>query len=283
MTLLPRRPVVIANEIRLKRSHHPGAFLVVEGRDDRLFCERHTDSGCCNIVVAEEKEKVLEVIRILDTAGFAGVLGMVDPDFDFLANTEPLSPNVVTCDAHDLEVTLLRSPALDRLLVEFGSQQKIQSLGVEVRELLFSAATPVGCLRWLSRKNNLGLRFQGLNLALCVDRNSLRIDLIKLCRKVKHLSNKWDLDELELVEAVEAMTITHHNRCHVCCGDDVLQVLSIGLRKALGTKPSQIVKVDRLKEALRLAFDDADFETSFLGAAFRDWESRNPEFRVLKA
>ena len=281
--MLQRRPIVIANEIRLKRSHHPGAFLVVEGRDDRLFCERYTDSGGCNLVVAEEKEKVLEVIRILDTDGFAGVLGMVDPDFDFLENTEPLGPNVVTCDAHDLEVALLRSPALDRLLVEFGSQQKIQSLGVEVRELLFSAATPVGYLRWLSRKQNLGLRFQGLNLASCVDRNSLEVDLITLCRNVKNLSREFKLDELKLVEAVEALTVTHHDRYHVCCGDDVLQVLSIGLRKVLGTKPAQIVSVVRLKETLRLAFDDADFETSFLGAAFRGWEIRNPEFRILKA
>ena len=40
---LRRRPVVIANEIRLKRSQHPGAFLVVEGRDDRLFWERYID------------------------------------------------------------------------------------------------------------------------------------------------------------------------------------------------------------------------------------------------
>ena len=283
MILLHRRPAVIANEIRLKRSQHEGSFLVVEGRDDRLFCERHTDAGRCSLVVAEGKLSVLEVIGILDADGFAGVLGIVDSDYDFLAQTVPTGPNVVTGDSHDLEVALLRSPALDRILVELGSKEKIQSLGVEVRELLFSPAASVGYLRWLSQKENLGLKFHGLNLASCVDRNSLEIDPIKLCRQVKNLSKRPEVDELELHNKMEALRDRHHDKYHVCCGDDVLQILSVGLRKVLGTNSAQIIDVEQLKQKLRLAFEDADFKASVLGAAIRGWESRNTPFRVLNA
>ena len=283
MISLHRKPVVIANEVRLRRSQHAGSFLVVEGRDDRLFCARHTDADRCSLVVAEGKASVLEVIRILDADGFAGVLGMVDPDFDLLEQTTPAGPNVVTGDSHDLEVALLRSPALDRLLVEFGSRQKIQSLGVEVRELLFSAAASVGYLRWLSQKDNLGLRFQGLDLALCVDRNSLELDSIKLCRHIKNLSKKPELDELELLQEIQALKDPRHDMYHVCCGDDVVQILSIGLRKVLGTNSGRIANAEKIKQALRLAFEDADFESSVLGASIRGWESRNAAFRVLKA
>ena len=278
---LSRRPVIIANEIRMKRSQHPGSFLVVEGRDDRLFCQRYTDERC-DRVVAEGKESVLEVIRILDHAGFVGVLGMVDPDFDLLDGAEPHGPNIVTCDAHDLEMALVCSPAFDRLLLEFGSQTKIQALGVDVRELVLSAAAPVGYLRWLSMRNDLRLRFQGLKLTSCIDRRSLAVDTAKLCRSVMNLSMRTDLDETELNRAVEDLKDVRHDMCHVCCGDDVLKVLSIGLRTALGTNDSRDVNVERLKQSLRLAFEDSDFRNSALGTAIRDWELRNPGYCVLK-
>ena len=279
---LRRRPVVIANEIRLKRSQHPGSFLVVEGRDDRLFCMRYTDERC-DLVVAEGKESVLEVIRILDHAGFVGVLGMVDPDFDILEGAEPHGPNVVACDAHDLEVALVCSPAFDRLLLEFGSQTKIRALGVEIRDLVLSAAAPVGYLRWLSMRNDLRLRFQGLRLTSCLDRRSLAVDTAELCRSVMNLSMRTELDETELNKAVESlMRDARHDVRHVCCGDDVLKVLSIGLRAALGTNDSKDVGVERLKQSLRLAFEDTDFRNSVLGTAILDWERRNPGYCVLK-
>lgn len=279
---LRRRPVVIANEIRMKRSQHPGSFLVVEGRDDRLFCRRYADERC-NLVVAEGKESVLEVIRILDHAGFVGVLGMVDPDFDILEGVEPHGPNVVACDAHDLEVALVCSPAFDRLLLEFGSQTKIHALGVDVRELILSAAAPVGYLRWLSMRNDLRLRFQGLKLTSCLDRRSLAVDTAKLCRSVMNLSMRTELDETELNKAVESlMRDARHDMRHACCGDDVLKVLSIGLRAALGTNDSKDVGIERLKQSLRLAFEDTDFRNSALGTAILDWERRNPGYCVLK-
>ena len=40
---MKRSPNVRANAIRLKRQEHGGSFLVVEGRDDRLFFEQFVD------------------------------------------------------------------------------------------------------------------------------------------------------------------------------------------------------------------------------------------------
>lgn len=279
---LNRRPAAVASEIRLKRALHPGPFLVVEGRDDRLFCERYTDSARCSFVVAESKQRVLEIIRILDCDNFPGVLGMVDPDFDILENSVPASPNIVMVDAHDLEVALLGSPALDRLLVERGSRSKIASLSRDVRSTLLSAAEQVGYLRWLSHKDDLGLRFQGLNLAKCTDRRTLELDPVEMCRRVKNLSQRPGLDEFELAEAARALSSTDHDRRHVCCGDDAIGMLLVGLRSRFGTKQGRKVSVEGLRRELRLALDDADFDASALGTAIRDWERRNPEFRVLK-
>ena len=79
--MIARRPTIIANEIRMKRSQYQGTFLVVEGRDDRLFMERFICHEICKIEVAEGKENVCEVLRILESDNFMGVLGLIDADF----------------------------------------------------------------------------------------------------------------------------------------------------------------------------------------------------------
>ena len=47
--MIAQRPVVVANEIRLWRAVHKGAFLLLEGRDDRLFYERFVDRGAARL------------------------------------------------------------------------------------------------------------------------------------------------------------------------------------------------------------------------------------------
>lgn len=128
----------------------------------------------------------------------------------------------------------------------------------------------------------MNLRFQGLKLSACINRTSLEIDTRELCRSVMNLSMKPALDEVGLAESAESLRDAGHDMCHVCCGDDVLQVLAIGLRKALGTNSAQDVDVERLKRSLRLAFEDADFRESALGAAISDWERRNQGYCVLR-
>lgn len=282
MRSLRQRPSEISTQILLTRSQHPGPFLVVEGRDDRLFCERYTDGTTCHFLTAGSKDNVVEVISTLDEAKFAGVLGIVDPDFDLLDGTAPTSPNLVAGDSHDLEITLLSSPALDRVLGRFASEKKLASLGMDVKDRVLSAAAHVGYLRWLSARKDLGLKFQGLKLASCVDRKSLEVDSLEVCRKVKHLSRRPDLDEFELDRSARELRDDGHDLRHVCCGDDAMQILSIGLRSFFGTNAAGDVRVERLREFLQFAFEGADFKRSALSAAIRDWECRNPGFRVLK-
>ena len=50
----------------------------------------------------------------------------MDADFDLLDEIPVSSLNVMRGDCHDLEALLVRSPALDRVLREFGSAGKMQ-------------------------------------------------------------------------------------------------------------------------------------------------------------
>ena len=102
-----RRPAAIANEIRMKRSQHAGAFFLVEGRDDRLFCERFVDRAACKATTADGKGNVEEVIDILECDEFPGVIGLTDNDFDVIDDTSHASENIVHPARHDLDAMLI--------------------------------------------------------------------------------------------------------------------------------------------------------------------------------
>ena len=280
--MIHRRAVVVANEIRLKRSQHQGAFLIVEGRDDRLFSERFIFNPACKIVVAEGKARVCEVVRILDDDGFTGHLGVVDSDFDRIEGRLPASCNLVSSGIHDLECMLLQSSALDALLIEFGSREKLERFGHDVRSALLTAAYPIGCLRLHSERLGLSLNFQELTYTHCVDHNTMQIDRGSLIREVKNRSQRPDLTERVLNEALHAIEAEAHDPWVICAGSDLLGILSVGLRSALGTNNSTTVHDDNLRRSLRLAYSNDEFAASELRRSIHQWQSKYPHFRILR-
>lgn len=277
-----KRPHHVANEIRLKRSQHPGSFAVVEGPNDKVFYGRFFDSHQCKLVAAGWKDNVYEVIRILDEDGFHGALGIVDTDFDHLEGTPLRSSNTVRGDYHDVEAMLIHSPALNHVLREFGSEEKIANFGGAdaIRQLLLRAASPLGCLRWHSQRTDLSLRFEGLQLGRVID-ETLSVDQSQLIIMVKNHSQRHDLNQAEIELAIQQLEEANHDLGQLCNGHDLVGLLSIGLRGAIGSQQAVRVKSEELERALRLAYEAADFSASGLYKAIQEWEQQNPPFQVL--
>ena len=276
-----RRPTVKANEIRLKRQDHKGCFLVVEGRDDRLFFEQFVDRDACSVTVASGKQDVAAVIQILKADHFAGVVGVIDADFDHVEGTERVNDNLITLETVDLEALQIRSSALDRVLVELGVKKKIADFGKDVRETLLSAALPIGCLRLHSLRTGMNLTFRGLKYAACIESKSLTIDVRSLVREVKNRSQRSDLQCQEVARKIETIQRSVGDLWLVCYGADMVAILAIGLKSALGTNSAQAVAPELLRSCLRLAYQWSDLVNSQLGRDIREWTARNPGFRVL--
>ena len=190
---MPRGPQVRANAIRLKRQEHRGSFLVVEGRDDRLFFEQFVDRRNCRVIVADGKQNVADVVGILEGDRFPGVAGVMDADLDHVEGSTWASDNLILLETVDLEALLIRSTALDRVLVELGSTEKIARFGTSVREALLAAALPIGCLRLHSRRLALNLTFHGLRYGRCMEAASLTLNVYCIVREVKNRSQLFDL------------------------------------------------------------------------------------------
>src|SRR5229473_7091816 len=135
-----RGPDGIANTIILKRKY-PGnealSFLVVEGDDDKRFYNMFVNNNKCNINIAYSKAFAIAALTILEQTSIVGILVIVDSDFDIFEGKTFSSPNILFTDTHDLETMIIRSPALEKVLGEFGSENKIaqfeQTTGKDVR------------------------------------------------------------------------------------------------------------------------------------------------------
>ena len=270
-----------ANAIRQTRQEHAGCFLVVEGRDDRLFFEQFVDCQDCWVIVEGGKQNVVDVVSILEDDGFPGVVGVVDADFDHFEGISHASDNIIVLETVDLEALLIRSTALDRVLVELGSVDKIAKFGASVREALLAAALPIGCLRLHSRRCDLNLTFDGLRYERCIEVASLRIDVLRLIREVQNRSQYFELPYQDVALDIDTINGSVEDPWLVCYGADMVEILAFGLRRTLGTNSAKAVEPKVVRRCLRLAYQWADLNDSRLGRDLRTWAARNPSFRLL--
>jgi hypothetical protein len=271
-----------ANQIRLRRSTFSGTFLLVEGSSDKVFYERFVDKIACQIVVIEgqpsNKIKVITVLAILDRSNFDGVIAIVDADFDRLEDSVDEGVNLLRTDTHDLETMLIDSPALDKVIAEFGSEEKIAKLQLDVRRSLVEAGRSIGYLRWISQCDELNLKFSSLHFSNFIDEKNLQMNELNLIKEVKNKSQAFSLKTEDLQQRIADKKKKGFNPWQVCCGHDLVEILALGLRKTIGTMS---VDVDNLERSLRLAYEEVYFRKTQLWVNIRQWESSNQPFQVL--
>ncbi len=284
-----RKANAVANKIIMTRDYPGNAsrtFLIVEGTTDRNLYQTYVNTIMCQIIVADGRDNVREVLAILEDEGFLGALAIVDADFDVLEGKMPQSPNLLVTDTHDLELMLLQSPALEKVLAEFGSEEKIAQLattrGKDVRSLLLESARSIGYLRWLSIRENLSLKFEGMSFGDFVEKDTLRVDVSKVIRAVLvrlevRKGQKRPLDTA-IHEKIKLLSDDAHDPWHVCCGHDVMGILGFGLRRSIGTKG---MEPDMVEICLRLAYEYSYFRQTKLYLSIKQWELINLPFVVL--
>lgn len=269
-----------ANAIRLRRSSFAGTFLLVEGGSDKIFYERFIDKLACQIVIASGKERVIGILDNLEKSNYLGMIGVVDADFDRLNQISYPSPNLFYTDTHDLETMLIKSPALDKVIAEFGSAEKVTEFG-DVRIALINAGQSIGYLLWLSLSQQLNLKFEGIKFDKFIDSKTLKIDELNLIAEVRNKSQAFSLNSQEIQKQLIDQKDSNHDLWQVCRGHDLVEILSLGLRKIIGTNNSKDVEPESLERSLRLAYEQIYFCQTQLYINLNTWELKNAPFKVL--
>ncbi|MYH15300.1 MAG: DUF4435 domain-containing protein [Gammaproteobacteria bacterium] len=275
-----RNPQEVANSIRMRRQQHSGTFLVVEGRADRLFFEKFVHQEQCVVIAAGGREPVAEIVSTLVSSGFEGILGVVDGDSARIGVTP--SDNLLLLDDPDLEMMLIQSTALDNVLLEFGSSGKLAKLQDDVRDLLIQAAIPIGCFRSLSLDMGLSLTFEGIRYPKFINLQSLELDRHALVHEVKRRSQQANSECGPVLAAIMSAEAGVISAWSICCGDDIVSILGLGLRKLFGSKRAGEVSYDTLVRSLRLAYSESEFRGTRICQTLLDWANRNQKFVVLR-
>ena len=275
----------IANAVRMKRSHFAGAFLIVEGATDAVIYSRIVDYDTCRIEIAHDRDRVLRAIAILNEGGTLGVLGIVDADFDRVTGQSPDIPNVLLTDLHDVECMMLNSPAFDRVLEEFTAGGRVDTFSRQETPLiahrLAENVAPLGCLRLISLVDELNLKFEGLSFHAFVNRRRLHVDIARMIRQVLNNSQRHDLDRMLLRRNIEEEMARNHDCWQISCGHDIVELLSVAVRKVFSGKSSGDVSAERLEQALRLAYEAEYLRDTNLVKGISRWEAHQTEFQIL--
>jgi hypothetical protein len=278
-----RTHAAAANDLRMRRSTYPGTFLLVEGSSDKIFYERFVDKSGCELVVAFGKERVIAVLKILEKdANFQGVLGIVDADFDRLKDSLEQKSNLFRTDTHDLETMIIKSPAFDKVVAEFGSEEKISQFDRDIRQAILESGIVVGNLLWISRRDELNLTFEGISFTKFIDEQTLQANELSLIRHVKNKSQAHALKDEDLQQRLEHEQKKQHDPWQVCCGHHLVEILSVGLRKTIGTNQGKEVEPSSLERSLRLAYESIYFPATQLYAEICAWETQNQPFKVFQ-
>lgn len=275
----------IANTVRMSRSLHKGAFLIVEGDKDARIYKRFIREKSCKVIPAYGKPNAVDALAILERDNFKGVLAIVDADFWHLEKYNPESENLLVTDFHDLETMILsNSEVMDKMLSEFGSPEGIKALNKPLMNLILDAALPLGLLRWIASpsRDNLSLKFKGLEFANFIDSMKLEINIDSLLGEIRKNSENSSFDEETIKTKIQILKEENHPPWQVCSGHDMVEILTMGFRWVFGNQSGIRLNIIMLDKMLRIAYEYSHFQLSLLYLSIRNWEKANPAYTVLK-
>ncbi|HGM7839879.1 TPA: DUF4435 domain-containing protein [Serratia marcescens] len=250
----------------IKMSHHKRPWLILEGSTDALFFSTRKLSNSPVTMVAYGWENVRYIIdRVLQEGIDAHVLGFIDRDYREDLGIIINDSHIVVTDYRDLEVSMFESDALDRVTVEFGSQQKLPkrecgSVAQEnIRKKIYSVAQKMGRLRYYSLVHGLHYPIKNIEYTKFVDERTLEIDESKLVQQINSKSQtKIDLSTLRQAFDSDIPERLRDEK-NISSGHDIMELLGLSLKKLWGTNNSGAISRERLESCFRIGYSDDYF------------------------
>jgi hypothetical protein len=273
----------LAAELIMMRAADSRTFLVVEGSTDRKLFASFVDEAECEVFWSGCRDYSLEALTITRSLNMLGILCVVDRDYDDFINRPLHDPDVIVTQDHDIEITMIKSTALDKLMRELGSESKIAKLaagGRTPRDIVLDAAHPYGMLRLYSLERGLSFRFEDLRFRSIDQYFSAPHEAV--ARELVDHSNMQGHDHCAMVDHMAKWSTTAHDRWQMCCGHDLTALIGRGLRSLFGTQRNTNVQPEEIESRLRLAFGAEEFVETALYDQIKDWEQRRKPYRVLR-
>jgi len=253
------------------------SILLVEGDTDRRLL-RNFMAENCRVVGTDGKQNTIRVLEYLEKWGVDGVLAIIDDDYDRLEGRRYRFSNLFHTDTHDIETMIIRSHALDRVLAEFGDEERISALGRRrkrnVRETLLDLGVPIGYLRWMSEKNGWRLDFDDLPVDAFVNEEEGILDEAVMLRELLHRARHRLVGKTELELVLKSAAGADQDPWLICQGHDLVDLLALLFIKKQ-VKADWRERSRQVEGILRVAFTEEHFRQTDLCRELCRWEERN--------
>lgn len=282
----------IASEVEMIRTSFKGAILIVEGGNDKNLFNQFIDDSLCYLIVAHGKENAISAISILNSEKKKGIVALVDSDYWRIDGIESDHKNLLVTDLNDIECMIFDSTALDKVVAEYCSKNKVEKIG-DLRNYFIDRATTIGLLRLTSHRKRFNLVFESIDYKKFTDRDTLDIDVDLLVRHINQLTSNLmrkkniisrNIPDMELIKYMEEQKelTKYHDKLKTCCGHDIIGIFAIGLRKLIGTVSSAVSDYENIGKLFRLAYGSVEFKATYLARSIVEWEINNKPFVILK-
>jgi len=269
-------PNNIANNARLNLTSY-SVVVIVEGHADVSVYDRFFDEEICKVIPACGKDNAIEALYILEDNKEKNILTIVDADFDHIEDFEYNSSNLLLTDFHDMEIMIIASDCFKKLILKYGSTEKIKKLKKPIRDILLHNSLPIGFFRWLSSptKKDLRLKFDDISFEKFINNKNLEINIDDLFIEVLCNSNN-PIIECERIKAeISKLCNNTIDKLQVCSGKDVIQLLTIGFNSIFGK--DSVIDLSNLtvEKKLREVYELQCFNKSNLYKSIKNWEKNN--------
>ncbi len=268
----------IANEIRLLRRSNKGSILVLEGRNDVITFKQFVDEENCIIIDSNGKGRQLEAMFLLDSENCKGNLYISDSDFEFISNKKPKTSNHLFTDDHDLQISIVKSPALEKTINQFGSIKKIVEIhrkGNNVRDIILESCKFIGYARWVSIENSLNINFDKLDFNKFINKTTLEFTMDMFIKEVRSKNITLLITDAELKSKIINKENKDHDVFHICNGHDFIKILNLGLKKNFGNIGATELSSENLEKILSVGYEYDFFKKTKLYESIKSWEKVN--------
>lgn len=274
-------PEAVASEIHLLRedTDYQGAFLFVEGDTDIALFSNFIDGKNCLIRMVKGRDNVLKLIDIVEASGEDCCLAIVDADFWHIEKKVPQSKNILLTDTHDIETMIFKTVALDKVLSEYITNDKLESLQKKYPNLrlpILSVAYRMAIIRWVSHFHKLGINFyadqfktQTIEWEPAINIDKFEVDFEKLLDIV--CSDNYG-SKMKLRPQIYACIQTKYDFYEFCNGHDVIYITLLFMRRRGRRRDVEGLTTKSLERMFRLAYEAGFFKETALYASMVQWQ-----------
>lgn len=260
------------------------SILLVEGKFDRRIFQDFVDELQCSIIWTYGKKRGLSIIEAVRAKALKGILLIVDSDYSAFLEGTPFDPDVAVNSYHDVECMMIHSSAFEKVLRECASEHALNTIsarGSSPRDMLKDAALPFGLIRHYSLSNGLSISFDTHHFR-SVAESDLTVIPAHAVREILNHNHQYLDRHQSILEHVNSWSADQHIGWEMCCGHDVIKILSIALRRCFSSRRAKANSAEELARLLRAAYNREHFVETQLYLDIKLWEKKNTPFVVLR-